>query len=103
MLVLVLCLSLVLDLVGILISHGWYCRLCVLTPFRHRIADPENWMVYRVWWGRKKSMAGDLDGVAGVNIYSAVHPVSRRHLFPSFLNVHCDNARCGIILSSYFM
>mmetsp|Transcript_3542 Transcript_3542/g.7368 ORF Transcript_3542/g.7368 Transcript_3542/m.7368 type:complete len:138 (-) Transcript_3542:154-567(-) len=39
-------------------------------------------MVYRVWWGRKKSMAGDLDGVAGVNIYSAVHP---RKLFLSNL------------------
>lgn len=39
--------------------------------------DPENWLVYRVWWGRKESMAGDLNGIAGVNIYSAVHPVRR--------------------------
>ena len=43
-------------------------------PSSDDYGNPENWRVYRVWWGRKESMAGDLDGVAGVNIYSAVHP-----------------------------
>lgn len=47
-----------------------YANLYIFAP------DPEDWSVYRVWWGRKESMAGDLDGVAGVNLYSAVHPVS---------------------------
>ena len=38
---------------------------------------PENWMVYRAWWGNLPVMAkGDVSGVAGVNSFNAVHPVS---------------------------
>ena len=51
-------------------------------PSSDDYAKPESWMVYRVWWGRKRPMADVLDGVAGVNIHSAVHP---RKLFVSGL------------------
>mmetsp|Transcript_11757 Transcript_11757/g.25267 ORF Transcript_11757/g.25267 Transcript_11757/m.25267 type:complete len:582 (+) Transcript_11757:120-1865(+) len=43
-------------------------------PSSDDYGNPENWMVYRVWWGRKRSMADDLNGVAGVDLYSSVHP-----------------------------
>lgn len=52
-------------------------------PSSDDYGNPENWMVYRVWWGRKASMADDLNGVAGVNIYSSVHP---KKLFVSGLS-----------------
>ena len=42
--------------------------------FSDFFSGPENWKVYRVWWGHKESMVGDLTGVAGVNSYNAVHP-----------------------------
>lgn len=39
-------------------------------------AGPENWVVYKVWWGNKPIMAkGDLSGVAGVNVFNSIHPV----------------------------
>mmetsp|Transcript_31050 Transcript_31050/g.53070 ORF Transcript_31050/g.53070 Transcript_31050/m.53070 type:complete len:587 (+) Transcript_31050:306-2066(+) len=43
-------------------------------PSSDDYGNPENWMVYRVWWGRKAGMANDLNGVAGVQIYDSVHP-----------------------------
>jgi hypothetical protein len=54
-------------------------------PSSDDYGNPENWLVHRVWWGRKRSMVDPekLDGVAGVNIYSAVHP---RRLFVSGLS-----------------
>ncbi|KAL7526074.1 hypothetical protein ACHAXR_003149 [Thalassiosira sp. AJA248-18] len=48
--------------------------LFVQFPSSDDYGNPENWLVYRVWWGRKASMAKDLNGVAGVNIYDSVHP-----------------------------
>ena len=57
-------------------------------PSSDDYGNPENWRVYRVWWGRKASMAGDLNGVAGVNLYSAIHP---KKLFISQLSkLHSD-------------
>ena len=57
-------------------------------PSSDDYGNPENWRVYRVWWGRKSSMAGDLNGVAGVNIYSMIHP---KKLFVSGLpKLHSD-------------
>jgi len=43
---------------------------------------PENWKVYKVWWGNKKPMFGDLTNVPGVNISSYIHP---KKLFVSSL------------------
>ena len=57
-------------------------------PSSDDYGNPENWLVYRVWWGRKQSMAQDLNDVAGVNIYTSVHP---KKLFISGLSkVHTD-------------
>lgn len=57
-------------------------------PSSDDYGNPENWRVYRVWWGRKPSMAGDLNGVAGVNLYSMIHP---KKLFISQLpKLHSD-------------
>jgi hypothetical protein len=45
-------------------------------PSTDDYGSPEVWTVYKVWWGNKSIMAGsDLSGVAGVNVFSAVHPV----------------------------
>jgi hypothetical protein len=53
-------------------------------PSTDDYGSPENWSVYKVWWGNKEIMAkGDLSGVAGVNIYKALHP---RKLFISGLS-----------------
>lgn len=53
-------------------------------PSSNDYADPENWLVHRVWWGHKPVMYDEstLDRIPGVNIYSAVHP---RKLFISGL------------------
>ena len=46
------------------------------TLFMLTLQGPENWMVYRAWWGNQPVMAkGDLSDVAGVNSFNAVHPV----------------------------
>ena len=46
------------------------------------IIGPENWEVFKVWWGHKKPMAGDLTDVPGVNVSSYLHP---KKLFVSSL------------------
>jgi hypothetical protein len=58
--------------------------LILQLPSSDDYGNPENWIVYRVWWGRKRSMVDPekLEGVAGVNIHCAVHP---RRLFVSCL------------------
>lgn len=63
--------------------------LCLQFPASDDYGSPEDWEVYRVWWGHKDSMAAkDLSGVAGVNIYSSVHP---KKLFVSGLSkIHSD-------------
>ena len=59
-------------------------------PSSDDYGNPENWMVYRVWWGYKPSMSAgkDISGVAGVNLYSSIHP---KKLFVSGLSkIHSD-------------
>lgn len=44
-------------------------------PSTDDYGSPENWSVYKVWWGNMPNMAkGDLSGVAGVNVYQSLHP-----------------------------
>jgi len=51
------------------------CSLTLQFPSTDDYGSPEVWTVYRVWWGQKPSMAsGDISGVAGVNMYSSLHP-----------------------------
>ena len=53
------------------------CSLFLQFPSCDDYASPENWTVYRAWWGNKPIMArGDVSGVAGVNGFNATHPVS---------------------------
>mmetsp|Transcript_18240 Transcript_18240/g.45199 ORF Transcript_18240/g.45199 Transcript_18240/m.45199 type:complete len:518 (-) Transcript_18240:175-1728(-) len=60
------------------------CSLFLQFPSCDDYGSPENWMVYRAWWGNQPAMAkGDLSGVAGVNSFNAVHP---RKLFVSGLS-----------------
>jgi hypothetical protein len=70
-------------------SSSSLSTLCLQFPASDDYGSPEDWEVYRVWWGHKASMAGtDLSGVAGVNIYSSVHP---KKLFVSGLSkIHSD-------------
>ena len=36
---------------------------------------PENWTVYKVWWGNRPILAkGDVSGIPGVNSFSSEHP-----------------------------
>ncbi|CAJ1969654.1 unnamed protein product [Cylindrotheca closterium] len=60
------------------------CSLFLQFPSCDDYGSPENWMVYRAWWGNQPVMAkGDLSDVAGVNSFNAVHP---RKLFVSGLS-----------------
>ena len=60
------------------------CSLTLQFPSTDDYGSPEVWTVYRVWWGQKPSMAsGDISGVAGVNMYSSLHP---KKLFVSGLS-----------------
>lgn len=57
-------------------------------PSSDDYGNPENWQVFRVWWGRKPIMAGDISGVAGANTYDSVH---KKKLFISGLSkLHMD-------------
>lgn len=53
------------------------CSLYLQFPSCDDYGSPENWIVYKTWWGNKPIMAkGDLAGIPGVNSFNAVHPVS---------------------------
>jgi hypothetical protein len=56
--------------------HGLMTNSVFITLFPCQQKDPENWKVYRVWWGQKESMvvAGDTGAVAGADSYDSVHP-----------------------------
>lgn len=57
--------------------------LVVQFPSTDDYGTPENWAVYKAWWGNRPIMAkGDLTGIAGVNTYNTLHP---RKLFISRL------------------
>lgn len=58
-------------------------KLVLQFPSTDDYGNPENWAVYKVWWGNRPVMAkADVSGVAGVNSYNAYHP---RKLFVSQL------------------
>ena len=58
-------------------------NLVLQFPSTDDYGNPENWAVFRVWWGNHPILAkGDVSGVAGVNAYVAFHP---RKLFISGL------------------
>eukprot|EP00980_Cylindrotheca_fusiformis_P004764 scaffold1019_cov123-Cylindrotheca_fusiformis.AAC.4 len=60
------------------------CSLFLQFPSCDDYGSPENWTVYRAWWGNKAIMAkGDLSGIPGVNSFNAIHP---RKLFVSGLS-----------------
>lgn len=50
------------------------CNLTLQMPSTDDYGSPENWKVYKIWWGHKKPMAGDLTDVPGVNVSSYLHP-----------------------------
>jgi hypothetical protein len=69
---------------------GGLGSLCLQLPASDDYGNREEWEVYRIWWGHKESMVNtnDLSSVAGVNIYSSVHP---KKLFITGLSkVHSD-------------
>lgn len=58
-------------------------NLVLQFPSTDDYGSPENWAVFKVWWGNRPILAkGDLSGIAGVNTYNALHP---RKLFISGL------------------
>jgi hypothetical protein len=47
-----------------------------LTNIRLFSIGPENWLVYKCWWGNAPVMVkGDITGIAGVNSFNSMHPV----------------------------
>ena len=53
-------------------------RLCLQFPSTDDYASPENWKVFKVWWGYKPIMASSsaekLAEVPGVNSFNSIHP-----------------------------
>lgn len=51
-------------------------RLCLQFPSTDDYGNPENWKVFKVWWGFKPVMAKSekLSEVAGVNSFNSIHP-----------------------------
>lgn len=59
-------------------------KLVLQFPSTDDYGNPEDWSVYKVWWGNRPIMAkADVSGIAGVNSYSSHHP---RKLFISSLS-----------------
>jgi Galactoside-binding lectin len=51
------------------------CTLYLQFPSCDDYGQPENWKVFKAWWGNKESMVSeDVSGVAGVNTFDSVHP-----------------------------
>jgi Galactoside-binding lectin/RNA recognition motif. (a.k.a. RRM, RBD, or RNP domain) len=51
------------------------CSLYLQFPSCDDYRSPENWIVYKAWWGNKELMAKeDASGVPGVNSFDATHP-----------------------------
>mmetsp|Transcript_13677 Transcript_13677/g.34389 ORF Transcript_13677/g.34389 Transcript_13677/m.34389 type:complete len:576 (-) Transcript_13677:830-2557(-) len=51
------------------------CKLVLQFPSCDDYRSPENWTVYKAWWGNKEPMvAEDVSNIAGVNAYDSVHP-----------------------------
>ena len=51
------------------------CKLVLQFPSCDDYRSPENWTVYKAWWGNKEPLTKeDVSDVAGVNAYDSVHP-----------------------------
>lgn len=51
------------------------CKLTLQFPSCDDYRSPENWTVYKAWWGNKEPLAGeDVSNIAGVNAFDSVHP-----------------------------
>jgi hypothetical protein len=51
------------------------CTLYLQFPSCDDKRSPENWKVFKAWWGNKESLVKeDISGVAGVNTFDSVHP-----------------------------
>ena len=51
------------------------CKLVLQFPSCDDYRSPENWTVYKAWWGNKEPLAAeDVSNIAGVNAYDSVHP-----------------------------
>jgi hypothetical protein len=51
------------------------CKLVLQFPSCDDYRTPENWTVYKAWWGNKEPLvAEDVSNIAGVNAYDSVHP-----------------------------
>jgi hypothetical protein len=51
------------------------CKLVLQFPSCDDYRSPENWIVYKAWWGNKEPMVKeDVSNIAGVNAYDSVHP-----------------------------
>jgi Galactoside-binding lectin len=64
-------------------------------PSTDDYGSPEVWTVYKVWWGNNTTIkaSGDLSGIAGVNVFSTLHPV--RTVF-FFAKVNKKNSVCAL-------
>jgi len=50
------------------------CSLYLQFPSCDDYRRPENWVVYKTWWGNKESMTkDDISNIAGVNAFDSVH------------------------------
>ena len=50
-------------------------KLMLQFPSTDDYLKPENWTVYKVWWGNRPIMArGDVSDIPGVNSFSSEHP-----------------------------
>lgn len=78
------------------------CSLFLQFPSCDDYGSPENWSVYKTWWGNKAIMAkGDLAGIPGVNSFNAIHPV-RAHfdeMFDRFLKIIIDSSDLALLYS----
>jgi len=70
-------------------------NLVLQFPSTDDSGKPENWTVYKVWWGNKAILAnkGDVSGVPGVNNFNSVHP---RKIFISGLGKITSQAEVDI-------
>mmetsp|Transcript_6475 Transcript_6475/g.8191 ORF Transcript_6475/g.8191 Transcript_6475/m.8191 type:complete len:536 (+) Transcript_6475:111-1718(+) len=66
------------------------CPLMLQFPSTDDYGHPEDWMVYKIWWGNKPIMATDnVSHVAGVNSHNLLH--ERRLFIKSLPKIHTES------------
>ena len=61
---------------NLLVLVECYVSSLLTMPLFSFNSEPENWLVYKVWWGNKPSLAkNDLSGVPGYKSFNSLHPV----------------------------